>query len=45
MTPTEAAELLGLSGSFVERLLDAGDIPSTTVPGNSRVIRTTLRRP
>lgn len=40
LTPAEAAELLGLSRPFVARLLDAGDIPSTHLPGSRhRVIR------
>ncbi|MEV6259522.1 helix-turn-helix domain-containing protein [Streptomyces sp. NPDC051784] len=40
LSPTEAAELLGLSRPFVARLLDAGDIPSTNLPGSShRVVR------
>ncbi|MFD7615680.1 helix-turn-helix domain-containing protein [Streptomyces sp. NPDC059802] len=40
LSPTEAAELLGLSRPFVTRLLDAGDIPSTNLPGSShRVVR------
>ncbi|MFE7414579.1 helix-turn-helix domain-containing protein [Streptomyces laurentii] len=40
LSPTEAAELLGLSRPFVVRLLDAGDIPSTNLPGSShRVVR------
>jgi excisionase family DNA binding protein len=32
LTPTEAAELLGLSRPFVARLLDRGDIPSELLP-------------
>ncbi|GGV80883.1 hypothetical protein GCM10015535_19790 [Streptomyces gelaticus] len=40
LSPTEAAELLGLSRPFVARLLDAGDIPSMNLPGSShRVVR------
>lgn len=40
LSPTETAELLGLSRPFVTRLLDAGDIPSTNLPGSShRVVR------
>ncbi|MFD7863385.1 helix-turn-helix domain-containing protein [Streptomyces sp. NPDC057682] len=40
LSPAEAAELLGLSRPFVARLLDAGDIPSTNLPGSShRVVR------
>ena len=40
LTPTEAAELLGLSRPFVARLLDSGDIASTNLPGSRhRVIR------
>lgn len=40
LSPAEAAELLGLSRPFVVRLLDAGDIPSTNLPGSShRVVR------
>ncbi|MBT2408271.1 MULTISPECIES: helix-turn-helix domain-containing protein [unclassified Streptomyces] len=40
LSPTETAELLGLSRPFVARLLDAGDIPSTNLPGSShRVVR------
>ncbi|MBT2492727.1 helix-turn-helix domain-containing protein [Streptomyces sp. ISL-96] len=35
LSPTEAAELLGLSRPFVARLLDAGDIPSMNLPGSS----------
>ena len=34
LTPTEAAELLGLSRPFVARLLDRGDIPSELLPGS-----------
>ena len=33
LTPTEAAELLGLSRPFVARLLERGDIPSELLPG------------
>ena len=32
LTPSEAAEILGLSRPFVVRLLDAGDIPSERLP-------------
>ncbi len=32
LTPAETAELLGLSSSFVIRLLDAGEIPSQRSP-------------
>ena len=32
LTPSEVAELLGLSRPFVVRLLDAGDIPSERLP-------------
>jgi excisionase family DNA binding protein len=32
LTPTEAAELLGLSRPFVARLLERGDIPSEFLP-------------
>jgi excisionase family DNA binding protein len=32
LTPTEAAELLGLSRPFVARLLERGDIPSELLP-------------
>jgi excisionase family DNA binding protein len=32
LTPTETAELLGLSRPFVARLLDRGDIPSELLP-------------
>jgi excisionase family DNA binding protein len=32
LTPTEAAELLGLSRPFVARLLECGDIPSEFLP-------------
>ncbi|WP_329196898.1 helix-turn-helix domain-containing protein [Streptomyces sp. NBC_01435] len=40
LSPTETAELLGLSRPFVARLLDAGDIPSTNLPGSThRVVR------
>ncbi|WP_432085002.1 helix-turn-helix domain-containing protein [Streptomyces sp. bgisy095] len=40
LSPAEAAELLGLSRPFIARLLDAGDIPSTNLPGSShRVVR------
>jgi len=40
LTPAEAAELLGLSRPFVVRLLDAGDLPSTHLPGSRhRVVR------
>lgn len=40
LSPTETAQLLGLSRPFVARLLDAGDIPSTNLPGSShRVVR------
>jgi excisionase family DNA binding protein len=40
LSPAETAELLGLSRPFVARLLDAGDIPSTNLPGSShRVVR------
>ncbi|MGW4447062.1 helix-turn-helix domain-containing protein [Streptomyces sp. NPDC004682] len=40
LSPAETAELLGLSRPFVTRLLDAGDIPSTNLPGSShRVVR------
>ncbi len=35
LTPAEAAELLGLSRSFVARLLDEGEVPSDRLP-NSR---------
>ena len=34
LTPTEAAELLGLSRPFVARLLERGDIPSELLPGS-----------
>ncbi|SEE98416.1 helix-turn-helix domain-containing protein [Streptomyces sp. Ag109_O5-10] len=40
LSPAETAELLGLSRPFVTRLLDAGDISSTNLPGSShRVVR------
>jgi excisionase family DNA binding protein len=40
LTPTEAAELLGLSRPFVVRLLDSGEIPSDRLPGSThRVVR------
>jgi excisionase family DNA binding protein len=40
LSPAETAELLGLSRPFVARLLDAGDMPSTNLPGsNHRVVR------
>ncbi|MET9464900.1 helix-turn-helix domain-containing protein [Streptomyces sp. NPDC006544] len=40
LSPNEAAELLGLSRPFVARLLDAGDILSTNLPGSShRMVR------
>ncbi|MFI6289538.1 helix-turn-helix domain-containing protein [Streptomyces sp. NPDC051018] len=40
LSPTEVAELLRLSRPFVGRLLDAGDIPSTNLPGSGhRVVR------
>ncbi|MEV5235230.1 helix-turn-helix domain-containing protein [Streptomyces pseudogriseolus] len=40
LSPAETAELLGLSRPFVTRLLDAGDIPSTNLPGSRhRVVR------
>jgi excisionase family DNA binding protein len=32
LTPTEAAELLGLSRPFIARLLERGDIPSEFLP-------------
>jgi excisionase family DNA binding protein len=32
LTPSEVAELLGLSRPFVVRLLDAGDLPSERLP-------------
>jgi excisionase family DNA binding protein len=32
LTPTEAAELLGLSRPFVARLLERGEIPSERLP-------------
>lgn len=34
LTPTEAAELLGLSRPFVVRLLDDGEIPADRLPGS-----------
>ncbi len=34
LTPSEVADLLGLSRPFVVRLLDAGDIPSDRLPGS-----------
>ncbi|MGA5548656.1 helix-turn-helix domain-containing protein [Streptomyces pseudogriseolus] len=40
LPPAEAAEHLGLSRPFITRLLDAGDIPSMTLPGSRhRVVR------
>ncbi|WP_327306218.1 helix-turn-helix domain-containing protein [Streptomyces sp. NBC_01298] len=40
LTPTEAAELLGLSRPFVARLLDSGDIPSSHLPDSRhRIVR------
>ena len=35
LTPNEVGELLGLSGPFVSRLLDEGEIPSEQLPDSS----------
>lgn len=42
LTPTEAAELLGVSRPYVARLIDAGAIPAERLP-NSRHRRIRLR--
>ena len=42
LTPTEAAELLGMSRQYVARLIDAGTIPAEPLP-NSRHRRIRLR--
>lgn len=40
LTPAEVGELLGLSRPFVARLLDAGEIPSESLPDSRhRVVR------
>ncbi|GIH71857.1 excisionase family DNA-binding protein [Sphaerimonospora thailandensis] len=42
LTPSEAAQLLGLSRPFIVRLLDEGEIPSQHLPGSRhRLVRLT----